>query len=109
MFVFAGKSGVPPSNELRGSEMIRNFLDHFKNPDAATKPLPIPDPLIMPDRVYPILHLNVLTTHVTAHGVSHIRVRNFTADAVKMQVYKFEISIMQQSYCYYFYFRVTWS
>ena len=71
---------------LKGSELIKNFVEHFKNPEAATRPLPIPDPMFMPDRIYPILTLKVSTTNVTAFGVSHIRVRNFTSDAVKMKV-----------------------
>jgi hypothetical protein len=78
--------GPQSNNTIKGSELIKNLLEHFKNPEAATRPLPIPDPLVMPDRVYPIFSMKVLTTFVTAFGVSHIRVRNFTADAVSMQV-----------------------
>lgn len=73
-------------NLVKGSELIKNFMEHFKNAEAASRPLPIPDPMVMPDRIYPILATKVSTTNVTAFGVSHIRVRNFTADAVKMKV-----------------------
>lgn len=49
-------------------------------------PLPIPDPMFMPDRVYNLL-AEVSTTNVTAFGVSRIRVENFTSDIVEMKVH----------------------
>ncbi len=65
---------------------MKKFIEHFKSQDSMNLPLPIPDPLIMPDRIYPILGVKVSTINVTAHGVSRIRVENFTANAVEMKV-----------------------
>lgn len=61
-------------------------MEHFKNPDSIHMPLPIPDPLVMPDRVYSLGLNKVSTMNVTAFGVSRIRVENFTSDLVDMKV-----------------------
>lgn len=76
---------VSANNFSKSSELIKKFLDHFKNPDSIHMPLPIPDPMIMPDRIYNLV-VEVSTTNVTAFGVSRIRVQNFTSDIVEMKV-----------------------
>lgn len=68
------------------SNLVRDFLEHFKNPDANKLPLPIPDPFIMPDRIYPIMGVEVATTNVTAYGISRVKIENFTSDLVEMKV-----------------------
>lgn len=67
------------------SDLVKKFLEHFKNPDSMNMPLPLPDPLPMPDRVYPLL-ARVLTTNVSAFGVSRLKIENFTSDIVEMKV-----------------------
>ena len=68
------------------SNLVRDFLEHFKNPDANNLPLPIPDPFIMPDRIYPVMGVKVATTNVTAYGISRVKIENFTSDLVEMKV-----------------------
>lgn len=68
------------------SDLVRDFLEHFKNPDANNLPLPIPDPFIMPDRIYPVMGVKVSTTNVTASGISRVKIESFSSDIVGMKV-----------------------
>lgn len=72
-------------NMIKMSEFIKKFLEHFKQPDAMNTPLPVPDPMVMPDRTYP-LGVKVTTTNVTAYGISRLRIENFTSNVVEMKV-----------------------
>lgn len=67
------------------SELVKKFLEHFKNPDSINLPLPVPDPMPMPDREYPLL-VRVSTTDVKALGVSRLKIANLTSDIVEMKV-----------------------
>lgn len=78
---------VPSVKRLsRISDTVLKFLEHFKNPDSVNMPLPLPDPMSMPNRTYQIMTASVTTTNVKAYGVSRMRINNFILDVVDMKM-----------------------
>lgn len=73
-------------DKAKMSDLVKKFMEHFKNPDSMNMPLPVPDPLPMPDREYPLL-AKVYTSNVSAFGVSHLKIENLTSDFVEMKVH----------------------
>lgn len=84
---------MPSFEHMRMSELIKRFLEHFKNPNSVNMPLPVPDPLPMPDRVYQLL-AKVSTTNVQAFGVSRLKIENLTSDIVEMKVGTYLIFVL---------------
>lgn len=70
---------VSATNFSKSSELMKTFLDHFKNSDFQ----------YICGCPFLILHnlgVKLSTTNVTAFGISKIRVENFTSDIVEMKV-----------------------